>query len=42
MDSFVTLDSVSASDISPNYGHLVLKCSFTEKECIYFLGNGYD
>ena len=44
MDEFIALDSVSASDIFPNFGHLVFKCSFTKKECTYFLGNcnGYD
>ena len=33
-----------ASGIFPNFGRLVFKCSFTKKECIYFLGNwnGYD
>ena len=30
---------MSASGIFPNFGHLVFKCPFTKKECIYFLGN---
>ena len=39
MNEFVTLDSVFADDIFPNFGHLVLK-----NDCIYFLGNcnAYD
>ena len=30
MDEFVTLDSVSGSDIFPSFGHSVFKCSCTK------------
>ena len=33
---FVTLDSVSASDTLPNFGHLVFKCSFTKQNTFIF------
>ena len=36
MDEFVTLDSVSCSDIFPNFGHLVFKCSFAKKNPFIF------
>ena len=38
LDEFVTLVSVSASDIFPNFGHLI-QMLFPETEYIYFLGN---
>ena len=36
MDEFVTLDSVAASDIFPNFGHLVLKALSPKKNAFTF------
>ena len=37
MEEFVTLDSVSASDIFPNFGHLVFHRCCTKKNALIFL-----
>ena len=43
MDEFVTLDSISASVIFPNCGHLVYSNALPPKKgCIHFLGNCND
>ena len=36
MDEFVTLDSVAARDIFPNFGHLVLNSLSPKKNAIIF------
>ena len=36
MDEFVTLDNVSAGDIFPNFGHLVLKALSPKKNAVIF------
>ena len=42
MDEFVTRDSVSVSDIFPNFGNLVLQALSRWKKKIYRKFNGYN
>ena len=36
MDEFVTLDNISASDIFPHFGHLVINVLLRKKNTIIF------